>query len=240
MTGQLVMPRRVGLIAKKIKGLHSVGPTSSQAVTPESATFAVSDAELEEPPQEKPIQIMVFANTASDAALLAAALRVEGVENVEYHKNVTQPVRQESLRQFRLNEVSVLVCTDQASRGLDLPNVRHVIQAEFATNVVQYLHRVGRASRAGVMGGATNYYDDQSMVLVNSILSQSNIQKSFSRRRGFRSRLKRSLIEYPDRKSDSAAKDVDVDTNVDVDVDGGVVETDGQSRPPIATSVTSV
>lgn len=230
VTGQLVMPRRVGLIAKKIKSLHNVGPTSSGAVIPESATSAVSDKGLEEP-QEKPIQIMVFANTASDTALLAAALRVEGVENVEYHKNVTQPVRQESLRQFRLNEVSVLVCTDQASRGLDLPNVRHVIQAEFATNVVQYLHRIGRASRAGVMGGATNYYDDQSMVLVNSILSQSNIEKSFSRRRGFRSRLKRSLIEYPDRESVSAAKDVDAD--------GGVIDTEGQASP-IASSVTSV
>lgn len=232
MTGQLVMPKRVGLIAKKIKNLHNIGPTSSGAVTSASATAAVSDARLEVP-REKPMQIMVFANTASDAALLAAALRVEGVENVEYHKNVSQPVRQESLRQFRLNEVSVLVCTDQASRGLDLPNVRHIIQAEFATNVVQYLHRVGRASRAGVMGGATNYYDDQSMVLVNSILSQSNIEKSFSRRRGFRSRLKRSLIEYPDRESDSTAKDSNVDG------DGGVIDTGGQASP-VATSVTSV
>ena len=218
MFGKLTSPKRVGLIAKKIKSLHSSGSMSNEALTHASAAYTVSDSGLVVP-KEKPMQIMVFANSASDTALLAAALRIEGVENVEYHKNVTQPVRQESLRQFRLNEVSVLVCTDQASRGLDLPNVRHVIQAEFATNVVQYLHRVGRASRAGVIGGATNYYDDQSEVLVNSILSQSTIEKSFSRRRGFRTRHKRSLIEHPDRKLDSAVEDLDTE----------VSETDGHS-----------
>ena len=228
MTGKITSQRRVGLIAKKIKSLHNLGLISNESVTPASAASTVSDSGLEAT-KEKPIQIMVFANTASDTALLAAALRTEGVDNVEYHKNVAQPVRQESLRQFRLNEVSVLVCTDQASRGLDLPNVRHVIQAEFATNVVQYLHRVGRASRAGVMGGATNYYDDQSEVLVNSILSQSTIEKSFSRRRGFRTRLKRSLIEYPDREVDSTVKDFDA----------GVSENDGRSSP-VTTTESSV
>ena len=220
--------RRVGLIAKKIKSLHNVGTTPEKTVTNASAASTVSDSGLEAP-KEKPIQIMVFVNTASDALLLAAALRVEGVENVEYHNNVAQPVRLESLRQFRLNEVSVLVCTDQAARGLDLPNVRHVIQAEFALNVVQYLHRVGRASRAGVMGGATNYYDEQSETLVNSILSQSTVERSFSRRRGFRSRLKRHLLDYPDREPDSREAEHS---------DGAVIESDGQTSP-VTTSETS-
>lgn len=49
--------------------------------------------------------------------------------------------------------------------------MRHVIQAEFATNVVQYLHRIGRASRAGRAGKATNFYDESSADLVNSILA---------------------------------------------------------------------
>ena len=77
---------------------------------------------------------------------------------------------------------------------MDLPNVRHVIQAEFASNVVQYLHRIGRASRAGILGKATNIYDEKSVDLVGSILSdgeEKKIDQSFSRRRGFRQKIKK-------------------------------------------------
>ena len=90
--------------------------------------------------------------------------------------------------------MSVLVCTDHAARGLDLPNVHHVVQAEFALNVVNHLHRIGRASRAGALGRATNFYGPESRDLVASILSDVNekrIDQSFSRRRGFRGKLKK-------------------------------------------------
>ena len=48
------------------------------------------------------------------------------------------------------------------SRGLDLTNVEHVIQADFAPNVVNHQHRIGRASRAGKIGKATNFYTESS------------------------------------------------------------------------------
>ena len=69
-----------------------------------------------------------------------------------------------------------------------------MIQAEFASNVVQYLHRIGRASRAGILGRATNIYDEKSVDLVGSILSdgeEKKIDQSFSRRRGFRQKIKK-------------------------------------------------
>lgn len=152
---------------------------------------------------DKQIQTMVFVNTAKETALLATALREKGVECAEYHKYVTDPVREENLQLFRDGKVHVLVCTDHASRGLDIPNVRHVIQAEFATNVVKYLHRIGRASRAGVIGNATNIYDARSELLVMSILSDEDnksVSQSFSRRRGFRNRVKKELnsVSEPD------------------------------------------
>lgn len=142
------------------------------------------------------VQTMIFVNTADTASRLAIELGKAGVRSAEYHKFVSDADKQESLRLFREEEVSVLVCTDHASRGLDLPNVRHVIQAEFAGNVVQYLHRIGRASRAGVLGKATNIYDDKSADLVTSILSDSEekkIDQSFSRRRGFRQKIKKDF-----------------------------------------------
>ena len=56
------------------------------------------------------------------------------------------------------------------SRGLDLPAVRVVVQAEFALNVVHHLHRIGRGSRAGKYGKALNFYSRSCSELVESII----------------------------------------------------------------------
>jgi superfamily II DNA/RNA helicase len=102
------------------------------------------------------VSTMIFVNTAEEAVKLATELRRRHVRCVEFHKLQMADDKQQGLRSFREGQVRVLVSTDSAARGLDLPNVRHVIQAEFAQNVVQHLHRIGRASRAGAMGKATN------------------------------------------------------------------------------------
>lgn len=137
---------------------------------------------------------MIFVNTAETAAELAACLRDSGVDCAEFHKLNNN--RQEGLKAFRDSEMQVLICTDHAARGLDLPHVRHVIQAEFALNVVQHLHRIGRASRAGVEGRATCFFDDKSEVLVESI-QLGSIESSFSRRRGLRKKWKKVNKEGP-------------------------------------------
>jgi superfamily II DNA/RNA helicase len=138
---------------------------------------------------------MIFVNTADDALLLAQALRDEGLPCGELHKAVSIADRENALQAFRDGSLSLLVCTDYAARGLDLPFVRHVIQAQFALNVVQHLHRIGRASRAGRAGRATNIYGAESAELVESLLSdkdENKIDQSFSRRRGFRAKIKKA------------------------------------------------
>merc|ERR1712203_748551 len=57
--------------------------------------------------------------------------------------------------------MGVLICTDLAARGLDLPVTRHVIQAEMAQNTIGYIHRVGRAARAGRASKATHLWGDR-------------------------------------------------------------------------------
>jgi superfamily II DNA/RNA helicase len=94
-------------------------------------------------------QTMVFVNTAENAQILTAQLKHRGLSCVDFHKNIFPNIRMENLEKFQNNEVKVFVCTDSASRGLDLVSVRHVVHAEFPLNVVQYLHRIGRSSRAG-------------------------------------------------------------------------------------------
>jgi hypothetical protein len=148
---------------------------------------------------------MIFVNTAATCIELAAALRDAGIECAEFHKNLTPQQKESELKLFREEQVKVIVCTDAAARGLDIPNVRHVIQAEFALNVVQHLHRIGRASRAGALGKATNLVDERSNDLVVSILQSSageneTVESSFSRRRGFRQKIKKSIRRAEEEK----------------------------------------
>lgn len=86
-----------------------------------------------------------------------------GIENVPYHAKIKLQERAENLDRFRRysvddkdgndNAVAVLVCTDLASRGLDVPGVTSVVQLQFAGNVVAHLHRMGRCGRAGNRNG---------------------------------------------------------------------------------------
>ena len=68
------------------------------------------------------------------------------------HGDIPPSERIETLRKFISGELRVLICTDLASRGLDIPDVSHVIQLDFASNAAQVLHRTGRTARAGASG----------------------------------------------------------------------------------------
>lgn len=71
------------------------------------------------------------------------------------HGDIPSSERIETLRKFSSGELRVLICTDLASRGLDIPDVSHVIQLDFASNAAQVLHRTGRTARAGASGKGT-------------------------------------------------------------------------------------
>jgi len=145
---------------------------------------------------------MIFVNTASFAQEVYERLAEEGINCLPYHKETPLDQREVILNDFRSGKLPVLICTDMASRGLDIPNVSHVIQGEFATNVVQHLHRIGRAGRAGRAGKATALYDESSQDLVNSILAAGDnvLDKSFSRRRGFRKKIKKQYRKKKDER----------------------------------------
>ena len=71
-----------------------------------------------------------------------------GIDAALYHKKLPVAARQESLQTLQQQQGGVLVCTDAAARGLDFPSITHVIQADFADNAVDFLHRIGRTGRA--------------------------------------------------------------------------------------------
>lgn len=142
---------------------------------------------------------IIFLNTAERAQRFAQSWRNVGNECAEVHGLQSRQVRNGNLQMFKDKKVSVLVCTDACARGLDFPHVRAVVQVDFALNIVQHLHRIGRASRAGAQGFAINFYGNSSNDLVTSAIGSttgdsSGIEKSFSRRRGFRQKLKKGKL----------------------------------------------
>ena len=93
--------------------------------------------------------VMIFLNTAVNAESFFNTLSFLGANCIQFHSALSSTEKEENLRSFSSGEIPIMVCTDSASRGLDLPAVRVVVQAEFALNVVQHLHRIGRQENMG-------------------------------------------------------------------------------------------
>ena len=69
--------------------------------------------------------------------------------------------REEALRTFKSGETPVLVATNVAARGLDIPGVTHVINMEMPKDIDEYVHRIGRTGRCGNKGMATSFFDEE-------------------------------------------------------------------------------
>lgn len=139
---------------------------------------------------------MVFANTVEAVEAVVKILLHSGIECLRYHKNCTLEERAQTLVDFH-EKGGVLVCTDAAARGVDIPNVLHVIQADFATSAVDFLHRVGRTARAGQIGLVTSMYMETNRELVNAVRRAGDlgqpVETAFSRKRSFRNKLKKRV-----------------------------------------------
>ncbi|CAL5375074.1 unnamed protein product [Camellia sinensis] len=97
---------------------------------------------------------MVFTRTCDSTGLLAQMLRNLGLRAIPISGHMTQAKRLGALNKFKAGECNILVCTDVASRGLDIPTVDMVINYDIPSNSKDYIHRVGRTARAGRSGVA--------------------------------------------------------------------------------------
>ncbi len=97
-------------------------------------------------------QILVFTRTKLAASRLAAYLDRRGVAAVAIHSDRSQPERTRALEAFKRGEVTVLVATDVASRGLDIEELPFVVNFELPFDPQDYIHRIGRTGRAGATG----------------------------------------------------------------------------------------
>jgi ATP-dependent RNA helicase RhlE len=99
-------------------------------------------------------RILIFTRTKHGADRVVKKLAHAGIESNAIHGNKSQPQRQRALDEFRKARVPVLIATDVAARGIDIPGVSHVINFELPNVPEQYVHRIGRTARAGRDGVA--------------------------------------------------------------------------------------
>ncbi|XP_073060451.1 DEAD-box ATP-dependent RNA helicase 10 [Primulina eburnea] len=124
---------------------------------------------------------MVFTRTCDATTLLAYILRNLGFRAIPINGHMTQTKRLGALNQFKAGECNILICTDVASRGLDIPSVDMVINYDIPTNSKDYIHRVGRTARAGRSGVAiaiVNQYELEWYLQIEKLIGKKLPQYS--------------------------------------------------------------
>jgi ATP-dependent RNA helicase DeaD len=103
---------------------------------------------------QAPRSAVIFCRTRREASDLASTLQARGHGADAIHGEMSQSQRERALRAFRDGRVSLLVATDVAARGLDIPDVTHVINYDIPDDSDAYVHRIGRTGRMGRKGEA--------------------------------------------------------------------------------------
>ncbi|CEO94747.1 hypothetical protein PBRA_003560 [Plasmodiophora brassicae] len=120
---------------------------------------------------------LIFVETKRAADALEDWLICEGINATSIHGDRSQKEREHALKEFKSGRCPVLVATDVAARGLDISNVKVVIQHDLPNTIDDYVHRIGRTGRCGNTGLAISFVNERSKAILRDILhlmSESN------------------------------------------------------------------
>jgi len=130
--------------------------------------------------QEFKAPIIVFVNIKRNCDAVARDIQRMGYSSVTLHGSKTQDQREAALASLRNGHTEVLVATDLAGRGIDVPDVSLVVNFNMATNIESYTHRIGRTGRAGKQGVAITFLgneDNDVMYDLKQMISKSSLSR---------------------------------------------------------------
>ena len=116
---------------------------------------------------------MIFVEKKKTADFIASYLSQNNMMSTSIHGDRFQSQREQALYDFRTGKMPILVATSVAARGLDIKDVKHVINYDLPKEVDEYVHRIGRTGRVGNIGKATSFFDptsDNDIALAASLI----------------------------------------------------------------------
>ncbi|KAJ4969998.1 hypothetical protein NE237_003097 [Protea cynaroides] len=112
---------------------------------------------------------LVFVETKKGADSLEHWLCINGFPATTIHGDRSQMEREQALRSFKSGATPILVATDVAARGLDIPHVAHVVNFDLPNDIDDYVHRIGRTGRAGKSGLATAFFNENNASMARAL-----------------------------------------------------------------------
>ncbi len=122
---------------------------------------------------------IIFCNRKVDVDVLSKALTKDGFDCAPIHGDLDQSVRTRTLEKFRAGQLRLLIASDVAARGLDVPSVSHVFNYDLPSHPEDYVHRIGRTGRAGRSGKALSLMVQSDQKYLEAI--EALLQKSLPR-----------------------------------------------------------
>ncbi len=122
---------------------------------------------------------IVFCNRKSEVDIVAKSLKAHGFDAAPIHGDLDQSHRMKTLADFRSGALKILVASDVAARGLDIPDVSHVFNYDVSHHADDYVHRIGRTGRAGKLGQAfmiVTPADDKSLDKVLKLIKKDPVE----------------------------------------------------------------
>jgi superfamily II DNA/RNA helicase len=136
--------------------------------------------------QERTGSVLVFVKTKHNSKNLAAKLCKERFKADALHGNLRQSKRNTVMSAFRNKKFTILVATDIAARGLDVPHIEHVINYDLPQVAEDYIHRMGRTARAGAVGSSLSFVtnsDREKWNAIERLLDPTKKKENFSKGR---------------------------------------------------------
>jgi len=159
------MPQRIKTIAAKYMKDQTVISVKKEQLTADLTDqiyFEVSESDKFEAlcrliDMEEEFYGLIFCRTKIDVDTIASKLLDRGYDAEGLHGDISQALRQKVLGRFKKKQVTVLVATDVAARGLDVSDLTHVVNFALPQDPESYVHRIGRTGRAGKQGTAVTF-----------------------------------------------------------------------------------
>lgn len=171
------MPPDISKLANTLLVKPTKVEVTPQATTVEKITQVLYQVErvnksslLESVLENQDIQsVLIFSRTKHGADRIVKKLEKAGISSAAIHGNKSQGAREKALNSFKNNEIRALVATDIAARGIDIPQVSHVINYNIPEDPENYVHRIGRTGRAGRDGVSLSFCDASEIKLLKSV-----------------------------------------------------------------------